>query len=372
MYKGNFSISENIYVSNALDEVVLTPTRNSIFDAIKAIAIFLVILGHCIQYLSGIDYWNDKLFQFIYSFHMPLFFMISGFFFASNMKLSIWEFLRKKGLSLLLPCFVWAIVYSFLHFQSWSVLVKGIFIPAHWPFWFFKGLFLVQLTAYLSMKIAERIGGTKIQLSSSILISLIVYVMPYMGVARVMIPIFWIGYAMKMYYEQYIRYHRPIGLIALIVFAGLYYFWNGEIMHYSASASVTLYHVVLGKHGYTLLNFLMLAYRICLGIAGAVAVISLMHEVKNVNKFITYVGSSTAGIYILQATILEIVLYRIFFNYVNLSGISKLSIYFIMFVIAIGLVALLTWLYRFLSRNSVVDLILFGCGRLTKKIIKQE
>lgn len=215
-------------------------------------------------------------------------------------------------------------------------------------------------------------GGAKIQLSSSILISLIVYVMPYMGVARVMIPIFWIGYAMKMYYEQYIRYHRPIGLIALIVFAGLYYFWNGEIMHYSASASVTLYHVVLGKHGYTLLNFLMLAYRICLGIAGAVAVISLMHEVKNVNKFITYVGSSTAGIYILQATILEIILYRIFLNYVNLSGISKLSIYFIMFVIAIGLVALLTWLYRFLSRNSVVDLILFGCGRLTKKIIKQE
>ena len=69
--------------------------RNFIFDATKALAIWLVLLGHCIQYLSGADYHTDALYQFIYSFHMPLFFMVSGFFFASSLKLNWWQFLQK-------------------------------------------------------------------------------------------------------------------------------------------------------------------------------------------------------------------------------------------------------------------------------------
>lgn len=50
--------------------------RNVVFDAIKALAIMLVVYAHSIQYLSGVDYWNNGVFQFIYSFHMPLFFVI--------------------------------------------------------------------------------------------------------------------------------------------------------------------------------------------------------------------------------------------------------------------------------------------------------
>lgn len=47
-------------------------------DALKGILIILVILGHSIQY-KMMDYQHDVLFRVIYSFHMPLFFLISGF-----------------------------------------------------------------------------------------------------------------------------------------------------------------------------------------------------------------------------------------------------------------------------------------------------
>ena len=59
-------------------------------DAIKAFAIFCVVLGHCIQYGSGIFYLKDEiyfenwLFKIIYSFHMPLFMLISGYLFGSK------------------------------------------------------------------------------------------------------------------------------------------------------------------------------------------------------------------------------------------------------------------------------------------------
>lgn len=133
--------------------------RNNIFDAIKALAIWLVVLGHSIQHLSGVDYWNDALFQFIYSFHMPLFFMISGFFFASSIKLGWREFLRKKALTLLLPCLVWGIIEAVAKFETWSQLAADIFLPTHWPFWFFKGLFLVQVFVYAIMRLTVRMGG---------------------------------------------------------------------------------------------------------------------------------------------------------------------------------------------------------------------
>lgn len=133
--------------------------RNAVFDAIKALAIFLVILGHCIQYLSGLDYWNNSLFQFIYSFHMPLFFMVSGFFFPSSVELVWYKFLRKKALTLLLPCITWGIVYACINYESWNVFVANVITPNRWPFWFFKGLFLVQVTGYICLRIASRIGG---------------------------------------------------------------------------------------------------------------------------------------------------------------------------------------------------------------------
>lgn len=57
--------------------------RNLFIDALRGISIFLVLWGHSIQYFSAgeINYFNNFVFRFIYSFHMPLFFLISGYVF---------------------------------------------------------------------------------------------------------------------------------------------------------------------------------------------------------------------------------------------------------------------------------------------------
>lgn len=56
-------------------------------DVAKGIGILAVILGHCS--LSRQIAWT------IYSFHMPLFFIIGGLFFRNNMTLNV-LLLRKK------------------------------------------------------------------------------------------------------------------------------------------------------------------------------------------------------------------------------------------------------------------------------------
>ena len=61
--------------------------RDCIVDFIRGIAVFFMVLGHCIQYGSGTcvsstgAFLNDYLFKFMYSFHMPLFMFLSGYVF---------------------------------------------------------------------------------------------------------------------------------------------------------------------------------------------------------------------------------------------------------------------------------------------------
>ena len=79
------------------------------FDVLKGIGILLVVLGHCNI--------SDVLSRMIFSFHMPLFFMISGFFYYRQ---SPTRFLKKTAMRLLVPWlfFValnifYAVVYGF-------------------------------------------------------------------------------------------------------------------------------------------------------------------------------------------------------------------------------------------------------------------
>ena len=66
--------------------------RDYELDFAKAILIILVIIGHSLQYSYGNDYlssghyFNNHLYRLIYSFHMPLFMMISGYLFSTSNK----------------------------------------------------------------------------------------------------------------------------------------------------------------------------------------------------------------------------------------------------------------------------------------------
>lgn len=87
--------------------------RDRNVDFLKGIAIFLVVFGHAIQFLSGPDYMFLTHFteKSIYLVHMPLFMFLSGYVSHSSLSASLKTFLTKKCKQLLLPLFVWSIIY---------------------------------------------------------------------------------------------------------------------------------------------------------------------------------------------------------------------------------------------------------------------
>lgn len=90
----------------------LAAPRDPSLDIVKGIAITLVVLGHTLQGLGHRGWWNTPssrlLIDFIYSFHMPAFFFVSGLLVSGSMaRRSTSGFLIDKVRTILYPYLLW-------------------------------------------------------------------------------------------------------------------------------------------------------------------------------------------------------------------------------------------------------------------------
>lgn len=117
-------------------------------DYAKALAIFLVVLGHTQgAYLPGKDWMYQ---DFCYAFHMPLFFMLAGFFVRTKAKYSAagWcEFLRRNFLALMVPYFIWGIIYMPFSYAHLGQLAYGSWLQLRdigtlTSLWFLPAMFV--------------------------------------------------------------------------------------------------------------------------------------------------------------------------------------------------------------------------------------
>lgn len=81
--------------------------RIKFIDIARFFAIFFVVLGHIIGYSKHCDY----IFKFLYSFHVGLFFIISGYLFKVKKDESFFTFFKKKFLRIMFPYFFWGFIF---------------------------------------------------------------------------------------------------------------------------------------------------------------------------------------------------------------------------------------------------------------------
>ena len=106
------------YIQLALNKgahrMSINKDRDYFFDNARAVLIFLVVLGHMIQPYTSESNYMLALYLVIYSFHMPTFLFISGYFAKHLDKPNYLENVAKK---LLAP---YAIFYAFFQFFCFS------------------------------------------------------------------------------------------------------------------------------------------------------------------------------------------------------------------------------------------------------------
>lgn len=145
--------------------------RDLTIDFIKGICIILMVIGH-----SGAPEW---LFYIIYSFHMPVFFLVSGYLFKPKYLLEWKTFVRRRITSLWWPFFLWtALCVVFQNvFSGWgwfdeyyslgdiakNVAKAALMVKSHdlvGGFWFLRALFLASIVSLAYLKLFGCSGKT--------------------------------------------------------------------------------------------------------------------------------------------------------------------------------------------------------------------
>ncbi|MEG2606536.1 MAG: acyltransferase family protein [Mucinivorans sp.] len=144
-----------------LNFIKIDTSRYIWLDYVRFIGIFLVVWGHMCAAGTTIN--------IIYSFHMPLFFVISGYLFSRKKHTSFLVFVKTKARQLLIPY----VVFSVIAFLFWYFLILristvdfGAFTAAtlFWDFlsaqyiayclvlWFLPTLFLTECLYFIVSK----------------------------------------------------------------------------------------------------------------------------------------------------------------------------------------------------------------------------
>lgn len=128
----------------------MTSKRLTYFDMAKGLGILLVVLGH-------IEYISEPLRAWISSFHMPLFFVVSGMLIHYKDELSkdFSEILRKKWKSILIPYLWFSLLYFLIDILNvllhkidphtfWVNLIHSATFYGVSVLWFLPALFLAE------------------------------------------------------------------------------------------------------------------------------------------------------------------------------------------------------------------------------------
>ena len=177
-------------------------------DVAKGFGILLVIFAHT-------D--NSILRSLIYTFHVPLFFFLSGYVFSN--KYDFKTFLIKKIKAIVVPYFLYGIpmiICQIFYFKSSGSmspnsimhLVKDFLVQNRmWTLWFIACLFWLNILFYW----VERLCKTYIKIGLAVTILLLCGICYYhfggsslpwnVDICFMMIPFFFVGYVGKNYYD---------------------------------------------------------------------------------------------------------------------------------------------------------------------------
>jgi len=338
--------------------------RLEYIDALKGFAIFLVILGHTI--ILGHN--GNFIYSIIYSFHMPLFFIISGFFFKSSLKLKPKDFLLKKSFQLLYPWALWCIIvciYPCLKFhwlENFNFLLLGALVFNRW-FWFLRDLWLCYVIVYFCYKIFKK--GYLVAIFSM----LFVFIVPFFKAESFYLPVFLFGILLKEIYSWVINHRNKILYISFFVFVFCLFFWKDQyLLVFPSLFSAQSFNYDLSNllsfqsFHYELSDLYIPLFRCLIGISGSLFFFTLFQKMYRANVFYSYLnkrGQYTLGVYILQTIMIEYMMNYVFF--VSFQSINK-WIYGLIIAPVISFVALeiCTMILSWILKNKLLSQILFG------------
>lgn len=314
----------------------ISQRRIELLDRLKGVAGILTLFGHVIIMGNGevfreTDlYFNDKVFQLIYSFHMPLFMLISGFLFGRSVRLydrkKTAEQIFNKAKKLIVPLLLFSVLDLILSISNWisagiQINIKIVvlqylilFVTERWFLWAVFWCFLFSLLWKNLLKENPFVLAA---------LFLIMFAVPdglNLGAYKYMLPYFIIGNKLfEAYYDDSMRKRAEKFLNfksfipAVLLFTALLSGYGGDKTVYISG------YKLIGKD---IFNQLYIdAYRFLIGLSGSVVMGFLIYFIskskltEKVMSILSHVGKYTMGIYLLSQYVVVYIFNNITDNY---------------------------------------------------------
>ena len=283
-------------------------------DILRGISMLLIVYGHIIIHCDKLG----ELTKYIVSFHVPIFFMISGFVFSLNEKLSYKEYIWKKFKMVMIPYFI----FGFLFLISFALLGNGIgailnrenevnvfknifgifygnghdgLLRQNSSLWFLPCIFITQQFFYfvekLSLKYKKRI---QIYIGAScitLILGFISYSIPHtrlpwgIDVAIVLSFFFAIGKILNILYENWKNNKNTIVIAIVLLIIGFL---------------VGMYNTDISCMNHEYGNYWLFAIS---ALSTSIGLVFIMQRF-NKNKIIEYIGNNTIGILVFHKLVI--------------------------------------------------------------------
>ena len=340
--------------------------RIDAIDVLKAFAILLVVYGHVIQFGLTSDRLDEPVYRFIYTFHMPLFMVLCGFFSQSSMNLSWLALVRKKFNSLIIPCISWGMVIY--------VLLVGVHLLKNKPgggilellsliwtnYWFLKALFACYVLAWFCFNTS--IISKFCSVPAMCLISQLIEIFNL----PIMFPCFMIGMVVKQVIDS--KWFVQLIPIYPIIYVVLLYFYNRE--YYDDTIERTVF--ISTYSASSILELLTIRfYRLILGISAALFFIAVIRKYiwtiqMGASKIMGYVllcGRYSLGIYLIHTLFVSYLMQ----NLIHFDNVDSLLFYLLILPI-LSLVITMTCIIIIIitNKNRNLSLLLFGTNYINR------
>ncbi|MCF6277165.1 MAG: acyltransferase family protein [Anaerolineales bacterium] len=291
--------------------------RIQYLDIAKGIGILLVVLAH-----NDLGAYHPFLHQFIYSFHMPLFFFLSGMFFKPERKFT--DLLKHRFYGLMKPFFfALFLIYGISVFfgkmgfaMALGRLGKALYMTGpylNWTqLWFLPHLFVINIYAFIFYRLLRPVTKTWIRWT-------ILLVTLWIG--YLILPYFW-TFSIDIFGKSPSLYGLPASL-DLVLLTGFFFMLGRETIRHAPekffASKITLVVSTVLIFGLNLRYKVPLDFDIRLytslpintleAMAGITFILSLSSQIdaysNKLARLFKFIGSMTLSILVFQVPIQE-------------------------------------------------------------------
>ena len=299
------------------------------WDVVKGVAVFLMLWGHCIQYcaLDTVVYIKDIAFKTIYSFHMPVFMLISGYLFAGSFrKRNLTQLLEHRIRGMLHPIVMATFLNNVLMLlpayalsNRVDFLFGSLFIGIGNDLWFLWAVLYCSVIVGVCCKLTEKLP---LQLLLLVLGGVAILLVPQWNLTLFMYPYFVVGFFCGRNRERAGRIYRILRYPMLILFPVMAAFYQVKHMIYVTP--------IISQELALTASLKIALFRWAIGFAGSIWLLTVMEFLLSLGSRIPAVeaclqpvsrlGRNSLQIYCLSASLLSGYLPHLYRKFVDLLG----------------------------------------------------